>query len=160
MSDDKEPSVQSCVDRSRQTRSGTATKNAKKMDCAQLADKINELIDKEKQGRAGTKGLKQRHRDYVGDDVTHGDHYSQQQASLNSYLDEYINKGCGDPPGHALEWAVKPLPSPKSTTTTDAAKAVAVTGGAVGLAYIAYRIVRLIPSLAFPPSLIPNLAIP
>ena len=129
--------------------SKTALKKAKEMDCAELLDKINELTDKEKIGRAGTKGLKQRFRDYLGDDATHGPAIENQQRSLQTYMQEYSDR-CGPPPSSAKEWANKPLPVPADETAKDVAKSVATAGAAVGVVYVAYRVIRFLPSL-FPP---------
>lgn len=123
------------------------------MDCGQLQDKINELMNREKRGRAGTKGLLQRFRDYRGDDTTHGPAILDQQASLRSYMDAFDDKGCGDPPNGASELAGRPLPDPvekPSNSAADAANAVMVVGGGLGLGYLAYRALRMLPSLAPP----------
>ena len=73
------------------------------MNCPELLEEINKLTDTEKKGRMGAKGLVQRRRDYLGDDATHQINIEQQSRSLNTFLDEYKNKGCGDPPGGAVE---------------------------------------------------------
>jgi len=136
------------------------------MDCKELLDKITELTDQEKTGGMGTKGLEQRFRDYLGDDATHGPAILNQQRSLRTYIDEYINKGCGDPPSEAYEVSRRPLPAPapapSDEKSKDAAKAVAGAGATVGLVYITYRMIRMLPSL-LPPlwETIPvNLAVP
>jgi hypothetical protein len=121
------------------------------MDCGELAAKIGELMNRERPGRDGTKGLLQRFRDYLGDDPTHGPHIEDQQASLRSYLDEYDAKGCGDPPAGAKELADRPLPVvPSGGSDGDTARSAAEAGGAVALGYLAYRVLRMLPSLAPP----------
>ncbi|MBI1833063.1 MAG: hypothetical protein HYR84_16610 [Planctomycetes bacterium] len=92
--------------------------------------------------------------------------FTDRQRGLGNRMNDYYNSGCGDPPGWAMEWVTKPVPVPvpKPAPPVVDPKAVAETAAAgaaaVGIGYVIYRIVRLIPSLAFPPSLIPNLAIP
>lgn len=156
-----------CEECAEQNPSRSAGKKAKKMDCGELAEKIRELIDKEKKGRAGPKGLKQRYRDYQGDDLTHGQAYLDQQRSLQAYLNEFRSKGCGDPPDGALEWSTKPLPAraptpaPSSGSSASSwAQKLAVAGAGATALYVGYRVLRLLPSLFAPPTLIPNLLIP
>lgn len=143
-----------------------AAKKARKMSCAELLAKIKELTDTEKRGGdGGSKGLLQRFRDYRGDDLTHGPEILNQQRSLRTYNQEYLNKGCGDPPGDAVEVAERELPVKVSDNEANEAKAVkaaAIVGGTVGLGYAAYRVIRFLPSLA-PPlwwTIPENLAIP
>lgn len=163
MADDSCECVE-CCDRF----SKNARKKVEKMECPELLDTINRLTNTEKRGRNGTKGLLQRFRDYLGDDDTHGTQLQDQQRSLRTYLDEYDNKGCGDPPSGAVELASRDLPSPTSPSSMDPysmKKAATLTGGALGLGglgYGAYRLIRFLPSLA-PPlwwSIPENLAIP
>jgi hypothetical protein len=138
--------IQQCERRSR-----GAAKKARAMDCVELLAKIKELMDTEKVGRSGTKGLIQRFRDYLGDDSTHGTAIENQQAALRAYLDEYDNKDCGDPPPGAPELASRPLPAPAPTRSSgEAARTAAEAGAAVGLGYVVYRILRMLPSLAPP----------
>jgi len=152
--EDKE-SVQQC-----NQYSNTALKKARDMSCAELLDKINELTDTEKVGRMGTKGLIQRFRDYLGDDATHGPNILDQQRSLRTYVNEYISRGCGDPPSNAVEIMGRPLPA--SNLDGNTAKNAAVIGGGLGLGYLAYRTIRMLPSLLPPlwPTIPENLAIP
>jgi hypothetical protein len=159
MADNPYESCTACEEFSRNAR-----KKAAAMDCPDLLEAIQRLMDTEKRGRSGTKGLVQRFRDYLGDDATHGPQLQDQQRSLRTYLDEYDNKDCGDPPSGAAELATRALQNPASTSIDDtgSAKAVAVTGGVLGLGYVAYRVVRFLPSLA-PPlwwTIPENLAIP
>ena len=133
--------------------------------CTQLLEKINELMDKEKVGRSGTKGLIQRFRDYKGDDIGHGVAIRNQQRTLSEYLDAYKENGCGDPPSGAQELVDRPVPTPQLTqspTASKNAKTALEVGGVVTAGYITYRVVRMIPSL-FPPlwwTIPENLAIP
>ncbi len=60
-----------------------------------------------------------------------------------------------------------PVPSPvtvppegNGVTPGQAAKTAAAVGAGLGIGYLIYRGVRLIPSIAVPPTLIPNLLIP
>jgi len=147
------------------TKPSRSSKNkARKMNCPELGSKIEELIDTEKRGRCGPKGLIQRFRDYRGDDLTHGPQYTGQQSALRAYLDEYIDKGCGPPPPGALEWVGKPLPEFKAEeiSSDDVIKSVAVGTGVSLLAYGAYRTIRFLPSLVplLWPTIPANLAIP
>lgn len=150
--------------------SKNATKKARKMTCPELFAKIAELTSREKRGRAGTKGLYQRFRDYLGDDATHGPQICNQQRSLRAYLAEFIAKGCGDPPEGATELSERPIPvpaiAPASETEEDGlnvdATDVVKVGAGVGLVYLTYRVVRFLPSL-LPPlwgTAPANLAIP
>jgi len=146
--------------------SNTARKKARKMNCNELLEKINELADKEKPGQSGTKGLLQRFRDYLGDDINHYEAIEKQQQSLRTYIDEYVSRGCGDPPSQAYQVSRQPVPAPLPAQShekrDDTVKSVAKAGTAVGVAYIAYRVIRMLPSL-FPPlwETIPiNLAVP
>lgn len=152
--------------------SRNAAKKARRMTCVELFAKIAELSNREKRGRAGTKGLFQRFRDYLGDDDTHGPQLCDQQRSVRAYLAEFIAKGCGDPPDGATELSERPIPIPVPVPApvpeadeggldidaTDVAK----VGAGVGLAYVAYRVIRFLPSL-LPPlwgTAPANLAIP
>lgn len=150
-------SVQDCKDFSKNAR-----RKARKMSCKELLDKINELSDREKSGRMGTKGLKQRFRDYKGDDATHGPFIFDQQRSLRTYIDEYTSRGCGDPPGNAVELAERALPAPAAEPEREGitGKDVAVVGGGIAAGYVVYRVVRFLPSLLAWPTIPANLAIP
>ena len=52
--------------------------------------------------------------------------------------------------------ANRPIPSPTVTPNINVANGVAIVGGA----YVTYRIIRIIPSVIAPPTLIPNLLMP
>ena len=73
------------------------------------------------------------------------------EASLRSYMQAYKDKGCGDPPEQSQELANKPLPAPDSGQTSSTVKAVAVAGGGLTAGYVAYRVVRMLPSVLIPP---------
>lgn len=127
--------------------SNNARRKARKMNCAELFAKINELVNTEKRGRMGPKGLMQRFRDYLGDDPTHGPNYYDQQRSLRSYMDEYEDKGCGGPPPSAVEWVDKKLPLPAKEEGLTTTQKIGVGLGVAGTGYLIYRGVRMIPSL-------------
>lgn len=161
MSDEEKESIERC-----ETFSRKARKKARLMDCAELLNKINELTDLKKTGRSGTKGLLQRFHDYKGDDATHGPEILNQQRALRTYVDEYISRGCGDPPPESVEVMERPLPVQEEESNSDTAREVVkttvVVGGGLGLAYLTYRVIRMLPSL-LPPlwSTIPvNFAVP
>jgi hypothetical protein len=160
MSDDGGESVQPCEAGSRSARN-----KARRMTCAELLAKIQELTDLEKSGRAGAKGLSQRLRDYLGEDATHGPAIVQQQAALRAYLAEYVAKGCGDPPPTSRELSERPLltpPNPSDESARQMVESAALAGGGVALGYVVYRVIRFIPSLIPPlwPTLPANAAIP
>jgi hypothetical protein len=138
-------------------------KKAKKMTCSELLEKIKELTDSERRGwETGTKGLIQRFRDYRGDDDTHHTNILNDQKALRTYLHEYDKKGCGDPPGSSVEVAYRSLPAKVPNEIVNVVKTGAAVGSALGLGYIAYRVIRFLPSL-LPPlwETIPvNLAVP
>lgn len=88
---------------------------ARRLGCPELLAKIRELVDREKRGNDGTKGLRQRFRDFRNDDQGHREAIVQQQRSLRSYLMEYERKGCSDGvPPDAAELAGRALPPPSS----------------------------------------------
>jgi hypothetical protein len=165
MADDPKECVQECPARSKK-----AEKAARKKSCAEIFEKINELTDREKKGgEGGAKGLLQRFRDYKGDDLTHGPEIQKQQRSLSTWIDEYIKKGCGEPPPTAVEVSQRPLPKPTSAAEpsqpggiSDGTKAGVAAAATVGAGYVAYRVIRFLPSLA-PPlwwTIPENIAIP
>ena len=85
------------------------------------------------------------------------------QEGLRKRLNEYNSKGCGPPPPQeAWRFATMEVPqaAPKPVVDPNTARNVATGAAAVGAGYVIYRIIRLIPSLLAPPTLIPNLAIP
>jgi len=155
--------------------------------CQCLADKINDLVNAEKTGGSGMRGLVSRFAQQVmpgasgpGTDswVNHELEIQRQQENLRQHLQEYNGRGCGGGPGEGIpidaeDWAVRPLPTPSEwgvnnpvntyqgitgSATGDAAAGVAT----VSVGYLIWRGIRMIPSL-FPPlwETIPaNLAIP
>lgn len=161
MSSNEQESVQPCEGFSRSARN-----KARRMSCPELLDMINELTNRERVGRAGTKGLIQRFHDYKGDDATHGPTILNQQRALRTYIDEYISRGCGDPPSRSVEIAERRLPErePQSSDNSarEMAETAAVVGGGLALGYLTYRAIRMLPSLFPPlwPTIPANLAIP
>lgn len=78
--------------------------------------------------------------------------FEDRQKGLRNRLNDYNQEGCGDPPPDAWKWATMETPTadPKPETGLDA-KTVAVGGLAgLGVGYLVYRGIRMIPSL-FPP---------
>ena len=147
--------------------------------CAAILQKIMDLINRDKRqcGGGGTHGLVHRFQEQIngqnGPGTTSWDNHQkaieEQQRALEKQIRNYTKNGCGGPPPVAFEWATKRVPQPaewKGPQNTQMAKNAAKAAGAVvGLAavgYIAYRVIRFLPSLA-PPlwwSIGPNLAIP
>ena len=157
MTDEANECIQGC-----ERFSKTARQKAAEMDCDELLDKIKELTDREKPGNMGTNELIQRFRDFRGDDTTHGPQILDQQRSARTYLDEYDNNGCGDPPAPAVEVAGRRLEVASLNKLSNTEKALAVVGTGIGLGYIVDRAIRFLPSLA-PPlwwTIPENLAIP
>lgn len=142
--------------------------------CAQLRKKIDDLINRNKHenGGKGTHGLSHRFRELIsrlgkGDTSTYETHRQEilnQQKALEQALNRYNQNGCGDPPPTVWSWRLREVPKPSDyrETAENAAKSAAVVGGAAVVAYIAYRAIRLLPSLAPPlwPTLPINLAVP
>jgi hypothetical protein len=135
---------------------------------------VNELIkyDPVSDGRGG-------HIYYVGGQqrVTKpGGHYQEitdlqrgLKNDITDYIDQCIknNKGGGGGGSPVPRWidemAGRPVPPPvysRSMTGADAGEAAAGAAAVVGVGYLVYRGLRLIPSLFFPPSIPLNLAIP
>jgi hypothetical protein len=150
VADPESPAGDDCGGKCPPDQSNNARKKAKNMSCAEILQKMNELIDTEKVGRAGTKGLIQRFRDFVGDDATHGPAILDQQRALRTYRQAYIDKGCGDPPGSAAAWADMPLPAPKEEGGMSNTQKAVVGGLAIGTGYVIYRGLRMLPSLLPP----------
>jgi Toxin with a conserved tryptophan and TIP tripeptide motif len=155
-------------------------KNYIKMTCKELLDKINEFATARRaKAGEGTKGLADRYAEQIAGKsppgsksyINHMIQYYNQQKQLQEMIDAYENEhpdDCNDsngpPPAPAMEWAVKPHPAdaqyvgpPPSAFT---AKNAAIVGGSIGLGYIVYRVIRLLPSLFVPPTIPLNLAIP
>jgi len=93
--------------------------------------------------------------------------FEGRQQGLRRRLTQYNDRGCGPPypPHEAWRYAYMdvpqqdPRPAPP-VVDPNAARTVATGAAAVGAGYVIYRIIRLIPSIFAPPTLIPNLAIP
>lgn len=155
--------------------------------CECLDAAIQELLNNNAPHGSGAKGLKQHWAEQTGPGASapgtdvwdrHQTDIQRQQRNLRDHLREHEANGCGGPgggspvPEDAWQWATRPLPTQgdwdannatayEGMTGSMAGDAVAVAGG-VGLGYLLYRGVRMIPSL-FPPAwpTIPaNLAIP
>lgn len=154
--------------------------------CECHSDAIDALLNANNPHGTAEKGLKQHVAEQTakgasapGTDVwnRHQGVIKDQKANLRDHLREHKQRGCGGPPSggsqvpaDAWKAATSPLPTAgdwgannpvpyqglTGSRTGDAAAAV----GTVGAGYLIYRGLRLLPSLLFPPSLIPNLAIP
>jgi hypothetical protein len=98
----------------------------------------------------------------------HQDQFRGKQKNLTRLVDQWNNNHCGPGlPVEVEEWQTVPTPSPRPkpvppTPIIDAqtAQRVAETGAIVSAGYVLYRVVRMIPSLFAPPTIIPNLVIP
>lgn len=75
--------------------------------------------------------------------------YNGKQQGLRNRLNDFSTKGCGPPPPNAWAWATEPAPRTvsKPIDPTPAVAAVAT----VGVGYLIYRGIRMIPSIAIPP---------
>lgn len=79
--------------------------------------------------------------------------FGDQQRGLRNRLNDWNTNGCGPPPAEAWDWATKEVPvaDPKpGIDTKKVAEGAAEAGAAIGVGYVIYRVVRMIPSL-FPP---------
>lgn len=129
-----------------------------------------------KAGGSGTRGLISRFAQQVAPGaqgpgttswINHENEIRQQQKTLQEHIDEYDGRGCGGSPGEgvpvdARRWATRPVPSasewggnnptttPYTGVTGSAAGDVAAGAATIGAGYLAYRGIRMIPSL-FPP---------
>ena len=153
--------------------------------CECLSQAIEQLLNQNSPHGQGEKGLKQHIGEQVapgasppGTDVwdRHQTNIRDQQRNLRDHLREHEARGCGGPgggspvPSDAWQWATRPLPTQGDWgvnnpaayegMTGSAVGDAAVVAGGVGLGYLLYRGVRMIPSLFFPPSIPFNLAIP
>jgi hypothetical protein len=139
--------------------------------CARLLQEIMDFINRDKRalGGGGTHGLKHRFPEQINGangpgTVSWNNHEQQikdQQRGLEKRLRDFERNGCGPPPPGAWEWATRPVPKPaewrgpavpriSNEAFQDGAKAVAVVGGGLAVGYIAYRVIRFLPSLAPP----------
>jgi RHS repeat-associated protein len=85
----------------------------------------------------------------------HQDKYYDVQEDLNEAIDEYENGPCGKKcpkvPDASKKWKDKEAPEkPARYRNGDTAKKIGIGVGALGTAYVAYRVIRFIPSL-YPP---------
>jgi hypothetical protein len=151
--------------------------------CECLSDAIDALLNANNPHGTGEKGLKQHVAEQVakgaaspGTDVwnRHQTVIRDQKANLRDHLREHKERGCGGPPSggspvpsDAWRWATSPLPTAADWGANNPVAYEGLTGSPVGDAavgvgagYLLYRGLRLLPSLLFPPSFIPNLAIP
>ena len=92
--------------------------------------------------------------------------FKGRQQGLRNRLDDYKTNGCGDPPNGAWDWATRDLPEAdkklEQINVSKMAESGVKVGIAIGFGYIAYRVIRMIPSL-FPalwPTIPANAAIP
>ncbi len=76
--------------------------------------------------------------------------YGDQQRGLRKLLQKWDDNDCGDPPEGAEDLATRPVPAADPKPEGQALKRTAEVGGAIGAGYIAYRIIRMLPSLAPP----------
>ena len=151
--------------------------------CAAILKKILELINRDKRanGGGGTHGLKHRFPEQIngrnGPGTTswqnHENQIKGQQRGLEKQLKKYERNGCGDPPPGAWEWATRPVPKPSEwrqpapvptdpIVSRETLETGAKVAGGIGLAYVTYRVVRMLPSLFPPlwPTIPANAAIP
>ncbi|WP_308918218.1 hypothetical protein [Jannaschia sp. LMIT008] len=154
--------------------------------CECLSRAIDKLLNEHAPHKSGEKGLKQHWAEQVGSGAEapgtptwnkHQGTIEKQQDNLRDHLHEHEARGCGGPPNggspvpsDGWRWATRGLPtrddwrannsrSYEGLTGSPAGDAAAVVGG-VGLGYLGYRAVRMLPSLLFPPSFVPNLLVP
>ncbi len=150
--------------------------------CEAIRKKIDELINRDKRGAGGggTHGLKHRFPEQINGRNgpgtpswnTHEQTIKNQQRGLEKQLKKYEKNGCGDPPPGAWEWATRPVPKPSEwrnpapvsppVVSREQLETGAKVAGGLGLAYLAYRAIRMIPSLFPPlwPTIPANVAVP
>ncbi|MEP3054532.1 hypothetical protein [Ascidiaceihabitans sp.] len=145
--------------------------------CEAIRKKIDEYINRDKRaaGNGGTHGLVHRFREQINGASgpgtrgwdTHHKAITDQQRGLGKLLKKLEKNFCGPPPPGARNWAERPAPQPSEwvdpnpgITPGGAAKVVAGGAATVGIGYLIYRGIRMIPSLFFPPSIPFNAAIP
>lgn len=143
--------------------------------CECLSQAIEQLLNGNAQHGSGEKGLKQHWAEQTqrgaaqpGTDTwnRHQTNIRDQQRNQRDLLREHEARGCGGPgggspvPADAWEWASRPLPTAEDwginnpsayegLTGSQLGDAAVVAGG-VGLGYLIYRGVRMLPSLAPP----------
>ena len=90
--------------------------------CTRLAREIDEMVNRDRPGKSGTKGLKFRFKEQIegpngpGSDVwnRHEKAIKEQQKGLQNRLDKFDKNNCGDKipvSADAREWANKPVPA-------------------------------------------------
>lgn len=144
--------------------------------CEVLRRVIEELIERVRpRPRDGTKGLRHRFREQIegrnGPGTTgwnnHDQEIRRQQRTLKTRLEEWQQNRCGPPPPGAWHWATRPRPQPREwrgppVSAREVAEVAAGGAAALGLGYLIYRGVRMMPSLLPPlwPTIPVNLAVP
>jgi hypothetical protein len=149
--------------------------------CECLSDAIEALLNAENPHNTGEKGLGQHFREQTQRGAAapgtpawnrHEGIIEDQQANMRDHLNEHQARGCGGPPAGGSPFPVGAWDAATREVTESDWRAnnstyQGVTGSpagdaavGVGAGYLLYRGLRLLPSLLFPPSLIPNLAIP
>ena len=143
--------------------------------CADLLQKIKDLIDAQRTSPgSGPKGLKSRFEEQIhgsngpGTPEWQGHEMAikEQQQALRKRLKKWDDNNCGPPPDGATEWADKPVPTaadwkdPGALSRTLAE--IAEWAAGLGAAYLAYRAIRMLPSLIPPlwPTIPANVAVP
>ena len=145
----------------------------KSKSCSQLSKEINELLyrDKHNFGGDGTHGLMHRFKEQINGRngpgtqswINHENQICGQQKGLRCRLYAYMSNGCGGPPPNAWHYATRPVPEASEwNDPSKNAKVVAGSVATIGGAYLLYRGVRMLPSLAPPlwPMIPANLALP
>jgi Toxin with a conserved tryptophan and TIP tripeptide motif len=153
--------------------------------CECLSAAIDAMINANMPHGSGEKGLLQHMREQVAPGAqgpgtrswaVHEENMIRQQNNLDDHIREHDARGCGGPPAggsplpaNAREVANMPLPTAQDWGVNNPAAYEGLTGSpigdaavGVGVGYLLYRGIRLLPSLLPPawPTLIPNLAIP
>jgi RHS repeat-associated protein len=130
--------------------------------CDGLAEKMNTLIEAVREsGTKAYKGLRQRYEQIprLSGPARPGHiiEFRNRQKELRNVLKNWTDNDCGDPPPSVIEWVNKPVPG--SNEQNPQVSPFVVVGTGAG-AYIFYKVVRLLPSLFFPPSLPVNVLVP
>jgi hypothetical protein len=129
--------------------------------CDGLAEKMKTLIEAVREsGTKAYKGLRQRYEQIprLSDRArpSHIIEFRNRQKQLRNVLTNWTDNDCGDPPPSVIEWVNKPVPGSNEQNQQVSPFVVGTGAGA----YIFYRVVRLLPSLFFSPSLPLNVAVP
>ena len=161
---------------------GLARNRYRGKSCDELKEIIDRLINaKRTSSGSGTKGLKCRFEEQIYGNSppgstgwnNHQGNIENDQKALNRALDAWDDGGCGPRPPGATEWATKPLPTAadykgnggsvmNGDTLRTTAKTTTTIVTSVGVGYLIYRGVRMLPSLFPPlwPTIPANAAIP